>query len=114
MNWLKNIFIKSKKDGDLINSLQKNLFDKLYKFAEAEPSFALKELASKIEGLDDNEVEKRLKIYGYNDISEEKKTNHESNSHKTMDDNESKKAPTIVIKNIISINTTPLTSLAMP
>ena len=76
MNWLKHIFIKSKKDDELTKSLKKNLFDKLYKFAENEPEFALKELNSKIEGLDELEVKKRLKIYGSNDIAEEKKTNH--------------------------------------
>jgi Mg2+-importing ATPase len=76
MNWIKNIFIKSNKGGELTNSLQKNLFDKLHKFAENDPSFALAELNSKAEGLDDIEVEKRLKIYGANDLSEEKKTNH--------------------------------------
>ena len=76
MNWLKHIFIKSKKDSELINSLQKNLFEKLYKFAKEEPSFALAQMNSKTEGLDDNEVKKRLKIYGRNDIADEKKTNH--------------------------------------
>jgi len=76
MNWLKHIFIKSKKDGELINSLQKNLFGKLYKFAKNEPGFALNELKSKSAGLSEQEVKKRLKIYGYNDIAEEKKTNH--------------------------------------
>ena len=76
MNWLKHIFIKSKKDSELINSLQKNLFEKLYKFAKQEPSFALTELVSKVEGLNDEEVKKRLKIYGSNDIADEKKTNH--------------------------------------
>jgi Mg2+-importing ATPase len=76
MNWLKHIFQKSKKDGALINSLQKNLFEKLYKFAKNEPAFALAELNSKTEGLDEGEVAKRLKIYGANIIADEKKTNH--------------------------------------
>ena len=73
MNWLKHIFIKSKKDGELINSLQKNLFEKLHKFAENEPVFALQEMNSRTEGLSDREVEKRLKIYGANIIADEKK-----------------------------------------
>src|ERR1035437_2088046 len=76
MNWLKHIFIKSKKDSVLTTLLQKNLFEKLYKFAKQEPSFALTLLVSKAEGLDDEEVKKRLKIYGSNDIADEKKTNH--------------------------------------
>ena len=76
MNWLKHIFAKSKKDSELINSLQKNLFEKLYKFAKNEPSFALNELNSKTEGLDEQEARNRLKIYGSNDIADEKKTNH--------------------------------------
>ena len=57
-------------------SLKKKLFDKLYKFAKNDPSFALEELDSKAEGLNEEEVGKRLKIYGTNDIAEEKKTNH--------------------------------------
>lgn len=76
MNWLKHIFIKSKKDDELTNSLKKNLFEKLYKFAENDPNFAFKELNSKKEGLSEREVKIRLKIYGANDITEEKKTNH--------------------------------------
>ena len=76
MNWLKHIFIKSKKDGELINSLQKNLFEKLHKFAENEPVFALQEMNSRTEGLNDREAENRLKIYGANIIADEKKTNH--------------------------------------
>ncbi|MEI6280581.1 MAG: magnesium-translocating P-type ATPase [bacterium] len=76
MNWFKHVFIKSKKDNELINSLKKNLFEKLYKFAKEEPAFALNELHSKVEGLSAEEVKKRLKIYGFNNIGEEKKTNH--------------------------------------
>ena len=76
MNWLKHVFIKSKKDSELINSLQKSLFEKLHKFAENEPRFALALLNSKAEGLNEREVKKRLKIYGWNVIADEKKTNH--------------------------------------
>jgi len=76
MNWLKHIFIKNKNSDQLIDSLKKDLFDKLYKFAKNEPDFALKELNSKIEGLNDQEIKNRLKIYGVNDVSDEKKTNH--------------------------------------
>lgn len=76
MNWLKHIFIKSKKDKELTNSLQKNLFDKLYKFAQNEPAFGFGILRSGHEGLDDKEAKKRLKIYGFNDIADKKKTNH--------------------------------------
>ena len=76
MNWLKHIFLKSKKNDELTNSLQKALFEKLYKFAKNEPSFAFAELNSKAEGLDEKEAEKRLKIYGSNDLADEKKTNH--------------------------------------
>jgi len=76
MNWLKHIFLKSKKDSELINSLKKSLFEKLYKFAKNEPDFAFQELDSKAEGLDEQEAKNRLKIYGSNDLAEEKKTNH--------------------------------------
>lgn len=76
MNWIKHIFIKSKKDDELTKSLKKNLFEKLYKFAKNDPDFSLKELNSKTTGLDEKEAEKRLKIYGANDLADEKKTNH--------------------------------------
>jgi Mg2+-importing ATPase len=76
MNWLKHIFRKSKEAGELTKSLQKNLFAKLYKFAKNSPDFTLQELHSKNEGLDEREAENRLKIYGENDLTEEKKTNH--------------------------------------
>lgn len=76
MNWLKHVFAKSKKDDELTSSLKKALFEKLYKFAKQEPGFAFKELNSRIEGLEEEEAKKRLKIYGANDIIEEKKTNH--------------------------------------
>src|ERR1035437_10120178 len=76
MNWLKHIFLKSKKDDELTKSLKKILFDKLYIFAKNAPNFAFKELDSKAEGLDEKEARKRLKIYGMNDLADEKKTNH--------------------------------------
>ena len=76
MNWLKHVFIKSKKNDELMDSIKKNLFEKLYKFAEDTPEFALKELNSNNEGLNEQEIKNRLKIYGYNIIAEEKKTNH--------------------------------------
>jgi len=76
MNWIKHIFLKSKKDDELTQSLKKKLFDKLFKFAENDPNFAFNELHSKAEGLDQEEADKRLKIYGANDIADEKKTNH--------------------------------------
>ncbi len=76
MNWLKHIFLKSKKDDELTKSLKKSLFDKLYKFAKNDPNFAFQELKSKAEGLDEEEAKKRLKIYGSNDLADEKKTNH--------------------------------------
>ncbi|MFA5840760.1 MAG: magnesium-translocating P-type ATPase [Candidatus Paceibacterota bacterium] len=76
MNWFKHIFTKSNKDNELIDSLKKNLFEKLYKFAQNEPNFAFNELNSRAEGLSNIEVKNRLKIYGSNDIADEKKTNH--------------------------------------
>ncbi|MFA6300733.1 MAG: magnesium-translocating P-type ATPase [Candidatus Paceibacterota bacterium] len=76
MNWLKHIFAKSKKDSDLTDSIKKIFFEKLYKFAQNEPSFAIGELGSRVEGLSEQEAKKRLKIYGTNDIVDEKKTNH--------------------------------------
>lgn len=76
MNWLKHIFIKSKKDSDLIKSIKKKLFEKLFKFAKNDSDFALVELGSNIEGLSREEARSRLKIYGPNSVGEEKKTNH--------------------------------------
>ena len=76
MNWIKHIFLRSKKDDELTQTLKKSLFEKLFKFAKNDPDFALKELNSKVEGLSEQEVKRRLKIYGTNDIADEKKTNH--------------------------------------
>ena len=76
MNWIKHILLKSKKDSEFTNTLKKNLFEKLHKFAENDTNFALEQLKSKIEGLDDKEATRRLKIYGVNDLADEKKTNH--------------------------------------
>jgi Mg2+-importing ATPase len=76
MNWLKHIFIKSKKGSELIDSLKKNLFEKLYKFAKNDVDFAFSELGSNSLGLSEDEALKRLKIYGANDIADGKKTNH--------------------------------------
>ena len=63
MNWIKHIFIKSKKDDELTKSLKKKLFEKLYKFAKNEPSFAFEELQSAPIGLNEEEVEKRLTTF---------------------------------------------------
>ena len=76
MNWAKHIFTKSKKDDELTSSLKKALFEKLYKFAKNDPEFAFSELKSSISGLGEIEIKNRLKIYGANDLVEEKKTNH--------------------------------------
>ncbi|MEI7765506.1 MAG: cation-transporting P-type ATPase, partial [bacterium] len=76
MNWLKHILIKNKKSDESMDFIKKNLFDKLHKFAKNDPVFAFGEIASGESGLSDIEAKRRLKIYGYNDIAEEKKTNH--------------------------------------
>ena len=76
MNWIKHIFLKNKNNDEEMDSLKKEIFEKLHKFAKNEPTFALSELNSQAKGLNEQEVKARLKIYGYNDISEEKKTNH--------------------------------------
>ncbi|MFA6386363.1 MAG: magnesium-translocating P-type ATPase [Candidatus Paceibacterota bacterium] len=76
MNWFKHILTKSKNDEELTNDLKKKLFLKLSVFAKGEISLAFSELKSKEEGLDNEEVKKRIKIYGANSISDDKKTNH--------------------------------------
>ncbi|MEI8174867.1 MAG: magnesium-translocating P-type ATPase [bacterium] len=76
MNLLKHIFLKNKKDIKLTDLIKKNLFERLYKFAKNEPSFAFNELDSNIAGLSNQEAVNRIKIYGYNNLSEEKNTNH--------------------------------------
>lgn len=76
MNFLRHIFIKIKNEENDTDSFKKELFDKLFKFAKNEINFAFSELHSRNEGLTDKEVSERLKSYGYNDIAEEKKTNH--------------------------------------
>jgi len=76
MNWLKSIFKKSKNNEELTNDLKKTLFDKLSVFAKGEIAFAFSDLKSKEEGLDKEEVKRRVKIYGLNSITDDKKTNH--------------------------------------
>ncbi|MFA4975547.1 MAG: magnesium-translocating P-type ATPase [Candidatus Paceibacterota bacterium] len=76
MNLLKHIFTKSKKEKDLINSIKKNLFDSLYKFAKNDIDFTISNLKSNILGLSEEEAKKRLNIYGSNDIGNEKKISH--------------------------------------
>lgn len=75
MNILKHIFSNAK-DAESALVLKKKLFDKLHELAKNEPSFAVSELKSNNTGLTDEEATNRLKIYGYNDITEDKKTNH--------------------------------------
>lgn len=76
VNWLKNIFIRNKKEDGLKESVKKDFFNKLYKFAKEDLSFVFKELYSREDGLKDEEIRERLIIHGYNDVAEEKKTNH--------------------------------------
>ncbi len=77
MNLFKHIFKAKRKDGtEELESIKKELFDKLLKYAQNDPSFALKELNTDIDGLNSNEVKRRIKIFGYNNIAEDKKTNH--------------------------------------
>ncbi|MEI7810303.1 MAG: magnesium-translocating P-type ATPase [bacterium] len=76
MDWLKNIFIKNRKSVNVLDSIKKELFDKLLNFSKNNNDFAFKVLNSREKGLNDREVADRLKTFGYNTISEEKKTNH--------------------------------------
>jgi len=76
MNWWKHIFRRHQKDDAELDSLKKELFDKLSVFAQNEPAFALGELGSREAGLNDQEVKDRIKIWGLNTIADEKKTNH--------------------------------------
>ncbi|MFZ2205275.1 MAG: magnesium-translocating P-type ATPase [Candidatus Magasanikiibacteriota bacterium] len=76
MNWLRHIFLKIKGEEEIDNSSQKELSDNLLKFAINDSNFALDKLESRVSGLDREEAQKRIKIFGFNDLSEEKKTNH--------------------------------------
>ena len=76
MNWFKHIFKKNINNDELTNDLKKKLFDKLSVFAKGEIAFAFSDLKSKEEGLDNEEVKRRIKIYGLNSITDDKKTNH--------------------------------------
>jgi Mg2+-importing ATPase len=76
VNFLKNIFKKNKDNGTVISSSQKELFNSLFDFAKNDYNFSLTKLNSKISGLEKDEIKKRLNTFGYNDIAEEKKTNH--------------------------------------
>ena len=76
MNWFKNILNNNRNNKEVDDDLKKKLFDKLSVFAKGEIAFAVKELNSKEEGLDADEVIKRVKIYGVNSIADDNKTNH--------------------------------------
>ena len=76
MKWLRHILLKNKDGEKEISSRQKELFDKLLEFAKNDPDFALSKLSSQINGLKKEEAKKRIKIFGFNDIADEKKTNH--------------------------------------
>ena len=76
MNWLRHLFFGIKKSDKEDSSYQKELFLKFLEFAKNDPTFAFDKLNSKVDGLSNKEAEKRIKIFGYNIIAEEKKTNH--------------------------------------
>ena len=76
MNWIKNLFAHHRKNDHSFESVKKEIFDKLLKFAKADPKAALGELNSSEQGLSDFEVKSRLKTFGYNNIAEDQKTNH--------------------------------------
>ncbi len=76
MNWLRHIFLKIKEGGDETNSSKKEFLDKLLEFAKNDSNFALDRLDSRVNGLNDEEVKKRIKTFGFNDLNGEKKTNH--------------------------------------
>ena len=68
-----NFFLK-KKERDEIS--QKDLLDKFIEFSKEGPEYALSKLGSKPEGLSANDIGERIKIFGYNNVTDEKKTNH--------------------------------------
>jgi Mg2+-importing ATPase len=76
MNWFKHIFIKNRNDKGDTSDLQKKLFDELSIFAINEPSFSLSKLKSKEDGLTKEDAKKRIKTYGINSLSDDKKINH--------------------------------------
>ena len=61
MNWIKNLFAHHRKNDHSFESVKKEIFDKLLKFAKADPKAALGELNSSEQGLSDFEVKSRLK-----------------------------------------------------
>ena len=76
MNWIKQLFTQHRAGDHNFESVKKEIFDKLLKFAKNGPDFALKELDSKEQGLSTEEAKNRLTTFGYNNIAEDKKTNH--------------------------------------
>ncbi len=77
MNHLRHLFTSKKKEGNIeLESIKKELFDKLKKFAENDSDYALKELNGRENGLNDKEVATRFKTFGHNIIADSKKTNH--------------------------------------
>ena len=65
MDGLKHIlFSKNKNSEENKDLLKKKFLDELNDFAKNEPIFALKKLNSRLEGLNNNEVQIRLKQFG--------------------------------------------------
>ncbi|MEI7688698.1 MAG: magnesium-translocating P-type ATPase [Candidatus Nomurabacteria bacterium] len=75
MNWFKHIFIKNLNENIAKEDLQKKLFDELSVFAINEPAFAFSKFNSREDGLTKEDAKKRIKTYGVNSLSDDKKAN---------------------------------------
>ena len=75
MNWLKHIFIKNQ-TIDTSESFKKEMFQRLSLFSRNELEFSFKKLGGREEGLETTEAKERIKIFGYNNIADEKRANH--------------------------------------
>jgi len=76
MNWLKHLFLRNKKNNKETSSYQKELFVKFLEFSKNSPDFVLNKLNSSSSGLGPIEAKERLKTFGFNNVADEKKTNH--------------------------------------
>jgi len=69
-------FSKNKNKEENKDLLKKEFLDQLSNFAKNEPDLVLQKLGSRMDGLNENEVRERLKKFGFNNVSDDKKTNH--------------------------------------
>lgn len=76
MNSFKKFLFNNQRDRLSFDTFKKELAEKLFIYSKNNPDYALHYLGTKSDGLSEREVKDRIKTYGYNYVTEEKKTNH--------------------------------------